>query len=178
MSARRRSCGQTNIRPNLRRAPAALPTPSYGSTRRPASTTTRARAITGRPVEARICAKPTRAGRAIAQREAANAKPRPIKSKRAEPRFPRVIARDPPRVVTTSFLSAGPIVQTSSYRSDGRASCGVTQLTLRHPHSCVIDCGRYKKDLRGGALVKKIAARCFHRCSLSARSPGQVTNGT
>ena len=77
MSARLRPCRLANIRPSLPPAPDVRRTPSYGSTRRAASTTTREPAITGKPARAPICAKLTRARPGIARRGTANVKAEP-----------------------------------------------------------------------------------------------------
>ncbi len=68
-SARPRPRGLANTRPNWRRAPAARPTRSCGSTRRRASTTTRGPTIMGIPSGAPTCARPTRERLEIARRE-------------------------------------------------------------------------------------------------------------
>ena len=79
-SARPRPRGLANTRPNWRRAPAARPTRSCGSTRRRASTTTRGPTIMGIPSGARTCARPTRERLEIARRER-SFRPRPIRDK-------------------------------------------------------------------------------------------------
>jgi hypothetical protein len=66
---------QAHTRPSSQRVHGARRTPSYGPTRRLASTTIQERGITGAPVGALICARLTRAQPDIARRRTANVRP-------------------------------------------------------------------------------------------------------